>query len=82
MLKIVQDYGRFMRQSTAHIPKLFIEADPGVFSKAISETALSWPNTETVKVKGLHYLQEDSATEIGESIARFLRGVYTRVEGE
>ena len=82
VLKIVQDYGRFMRQSTAHIPKLFIEADPGVFSKAISETALSWPNTETVKVKGLHYLQEDSATEIGESIARFLRGVYTRVEGE
>lgn len=76
VLKIVHDYGRFMKQS-ADIPKLFIEADPGIFSKAILETALSWPNTRTVKVKGLHYIQEDSPTEIGESIATFLKEVYT-----
>ena len=75
VLKIVQDYGRFMKQSEG-IPKLFIEADPGVFSKAISETAKSWPNTRAVKVKGLHYLQEDSPAEIGQAIADFLTEVY------
>lgn len=75
VLKIVQDYGRFMKQSEG-IPKLFIEADPGVFSKAISETAKSWPNTRTVKVKGLHYIQEDSPVEIGQAIAEFLKQVY------
>lgn len=77
VLKIVQEYGRFMRQSHG-IPKLFIEADPGVFSKAILETAKSWPNTRTVKVKGLHYIQEDSPVEIGQAIAEFLKDVYHR----
>lgn len=77
VLKIVHDYGRFMKQ-THGIPKLFIEADPGVFSKAISETAMSWPNTKCVKVKGLHYLQEDSPVEIGQAIAEFLKEVYPR----
>ena len=76
VLKIVQDYGCFMKQSDG-IPKLFIEADPGVFSKAISETAKSWSNTKTVKVKGLHYLQEDSPVEIGQAIAEFLKEVYS-----
>ncbi|XP_028391043.1 coelenterazine h 2-monooxygenase-like [Dendronephthya gigantea] len=75
VLKIVQDYGRFMKQSEG-IPKLFIEADPGVFSKAIAETAMSWPNTRTVKVKGLHYLQEDSPYEIGKAITEFLEEVH------
>ena len=77
VLKIVQDYGRFMKQSHG-IPKLFIEAEPGVFSKAISETAMSWPNTKKVRVKGLHYVQEDAPTEIGESIADFLKDVYSK----
>lgn len=77
VLKIVQDYGRFMKQS-GNFPKLFIEADPGIFSKAIKETALSWPNTRTVKIKGLHYIQEDSPVEVGESIATFLKEVYKK----
>ena len=76
VLKVVQDYARFMERSES-IPKLFIEADPGVFSKAISETAKAWPNTRTVKVRGLHYVQEDSPKEIGHAIANFLGSVYT-----
>ena len=74
VLKIVHDYGRFMRQSAA-IPKLFIQAVPGFLSKAITETALSWPNTRTVKVRGLHYIQEDSPTEVGQAIVGFLDDV-------
>jgi haloalkane dehalogenase len=31
-----------------------------------------WPNQEEVTVKGIHFVQEDSPTEIGEAIAGFL----------
>ena len=70
VLKIVNEYQQFM--STSEFPKLFIEAEPGFFSKNIKKIALQWPNTTTLKVKGLHFLQEDSSDAIGLAIRSFV----------
>jgi pimeloyl-ACP methyl ester carboxylesterase len=70
VFKIVKEYQEFW--STSNIPKLFIEAEPGFFSKAIKKVALQWPNTTTVKVDGLHFLQEDSPDAIGTAIRSFV----------
>lgn len=70
VLKIADDYGKFL--STSTFPKLFIEAEPGFFTKQIKKIALQWPNTMTVKVDGLHFLQEDSPNAIGTAIQLFV----------
>ena len=72
VVKITRDFQEFFK-TTPYLPKLFIDADPGFFSNAIREFALGWPNTETVKVKGLHFLQEDSPDEIGTAIKSFIK---------
>ena len=33
----------------------------------------TWPRQQKVTVPGIHYLQEDSPTEIGVAIARFIK---------
>ena len=33
----------------------------------------TWPRQQKVTVPGIHYLQEDSPTEIGVTIARFIK---------
>ena len=35
----------------------------------------SWPNQTEVVVKGIHFVQEDSAAEIGAALADFVRGL-------
>lgn len=72
VLKITKDFQEFFK-TTPYLPKLFIESDPGFFSKEIKMVALEWPNTETVEVKGLHFLQEDSPDEIGRAIKLFVK---------
>ena len=34
-----------------------------------------WPNQHEVKVNGIHFIQEDSADEIGEATVRFVEAV-------
>ena len=70
VLKIVNEYRQFL--STSDIPKLFIQAEPGFFTKEIKKIALQWPNTSTTKVDGLHFLQEDSPNAIGIAIRSFV----------
>ena len=70
VIEIVTEYQQFL--ATSDIPKLFIEAEPGFFSKGIKRLALQWPNTSTVKVDGLHFLQEDSPDAIGIAIRSFV----------
>ena len=70
VLKIVNEYRQFL--STSDIPKLFIQAEPGFFTKEIKKIALQWPNTSTAKVDGLHFLQEDSPDAIGIAIRSFV----------
>ena len=55
------------------IPKLFINANPGsILVGKQREFCRSWLNQREVTVKGLHFIQEDSPTEIGEAIKQFL----------
>lgn len=49
------------------IPKLFINAEPGALlsSEARRNVIRKWPNLKEVKVKGAHFIQESSPSEIG-----------------
>jgi haloalkane dehalogenase len=72
--RIVEDYGRWLAQTD--VPKLFINADPGVLliGKA-REFCRSWPNQTEVTVKGIHFIQEDSPAEIGAALADFVKSL-------
>ncbi len=69
--QIVDAYAAWLSRST--IPKLFVNADPGVILTGPQrEFCRSWPNQKEVTVKGLHFVQEDSPAEIGQAIAELL----------
>lgn len=71
---IVEGYSRWLSRSD--VPKLFVNADPGVILTGDQrETCRQWPNQIEVTVKGLHFLQEDSPHEIGMAVADFVRGL-------
>lgn len=71
VVDLVERYGAWL--ATSPIPKLFINADPGmILTGPQREFCRTWPNQQEVTVKGLHFIQEDSPQEIGESIAGFL----------
>ena len=70
MVKIVEDYGRWL--GTSEVPKLFIDAEPGAILRGEArEFCRSWPNTSEVKVEGIHFVQEDSPDEIGRAISEW-----------
>jgi haloalkane dehalogenase len=72
--KIVQSYGKAMSESS--LPKLLIVGEPGAIIKGrILEFCRTWPNQTEVKVKGTHFLQEDSASEIGRALQEFVKSV-------
>jgi haloalkane dehalogenase len=60
--------------TTAPQPKLFIDAEPGVFIRSgrIKRLVSSFPNQHRVVVGGLHFVPEDSPDEIGLAIAGWL----------
>jgi haloalkane dehalogenase len=69
--EIVAAYADWL--STSDVPKLFINADPGtILTGAQREFVRTWPNQTEVTVAGIHFIQEDSATEIGEALAAFI----------
>ncbi|OPE49838.1 hypothetical protein BV510_21755, partial [Mycolicibacterium diernhoferi] len=49
--------------------------DPGVIQsrQRILDIVRSWPNQTEIAVPGTHFVQEDSADEIGAAIAAFVR---------
>jgi haloalkane dehalogenase len=60
---------------TASVPKLFIDAEPGVFiTGRIRRLASSFPDQHRV-VRGLHFVQEDTPDEIGRAIANWLEHI-------
>jgi len=66
-VRIVEDYGQWM--SSATFPKLFVNAEPGsILLGPQREFCRSWPNQREVTVAGLHFIQEDSAEEIGAAL--------------
>src|ERR1051325_1596081 len=70
VVAIVDAYGRGLARRP--VRKLFVNADPGsILVGAQREFCRTWPNQDEVTVKGLHFVQEDSAAEIGEAIRAF-----------
>ena len=67
----VQQYADWL--SSCEIPKLFINAEPGaILVGAQREFCRSWPNQTEVTVAGIHFIQEDSATEIAHALNDWL----------
>lgn len=68
---IIESYGNWL--ATSNIPKLLISAEPGALLTGRSlEFCRAWKNQKEVRVKGIHYIQEDSPEEIGEAIREFI----------
>ncbi len=56
------------------VPKLWINADPGVMiSGPVEDFVRTWKNLTEVTVPGLHFMQEDSPDEIGVAIAGWIK---------
>ena len=74
VVEIVRSYADWLAKSD--IPKLFINADPGVILTGRQrDFCRSWPNQTEVTVPGSHFIQEDSPDEIGRAIAEWLAGL-------
>ncbi len=72
VVKIVSDYSQWLAQS--QVPKLYFHTDPGALDHGRQrEFCRTWPNQTEVTVKGIHFVQEDSPTEIGGAVANFVR---------
>lgn len=71
-VEIIKAYGDYLSKSD-DLPKLFINADPGAFLVGYARDFVrTWPNQDEVNVAGVHFIQEDSADEIGKAILNWL----------
>jgi haloalkane dehalogenase len=69
--EVVAGYSAWLADSP--IPKLFVDAEPGsILVGRQRDFCLGWPNQERVVVRGSHFVQEDSAPEIGAAVAKWL----------
>ena len=74
MVELVAEYAEWL--SNSQVPKLFINAEPGaILTGPQREFCRSWPNQSEVTVKGIHFIQEDSPSEIGQAIAVWYGGL-------
>ena len=72
VIEVVKRYGDWL--ATSSIPKLYLQSSPGVLdSGRMREFCSKWPNQQRVPIRGLHFVQEDSALEIGAALADFVR---------
>ena len=72
--EIVARNGEWLAQSP--VPKLFVAGDPGAIITIHGRDRAfcrSWRNQREVTVKGRHFLQEDSPTEIGHALHEFIQ---------
>ena len=74
VVEIVRAYSEWLAASD--VAKLFIDAEPGaILTGPQREFCLGWPNQTVAKVKGSHFIQEDSPHEIGEALSDWLNGL-------
>ncbi len=74
VVAIVEEYGAWLAQ--CDVPKLFVNAEPGAITRGrVRDFVRTWPNQTEVTVAGTHFIQEDSADEIGAAVASFVRAV-------
>jgi len=77
---IVQGYAAWL--ATSSMPKLFVAAEPGaLLTGRARDFCRTWRNQREVTVRGIHYIQEDSPTEIGRALADWLRVVRALATG-
>ena len=77
VVALVEANAKWLVASTA-LPKLFINGDPGTtISGRVREFCRSLPNQREVTVKGLHHLQDDSPSEMGEALRDFVLSIRT-----
>ena len=68
--RIVNNYSNWMQEND--IPKFFINAKPGaIIQGTVREFCRTWKNQREITVKGLHFIQEDSADEIGKALSKW-----------
>ena len=68
--RIVNNYSNWMQEND--IPKFFINADPGaIIQGTVRDFCRTWKNQKEITVKGLHFIQEDSADEIGKALSKW-----------
>ncbi|HJR02653.1 MAG TPA: haloalkane dehalogenase [Methylomirabilota bacterium] len=72
VVAIVDAYARWLA-AAADLPKLFVDADPGVILTGPQrDFCRTWPNQQEITVRGSHFVQEDSPHEIGAAVASFV----------
>lgn len=72
--QVVGQYSAWLAESD--VPKLFINAEPGsILVGRQREVCRKWPNQTEITVAGNHFIQEDSAREIGAAVAGFVQRV-------
>lgn len=69
--RVVEAYAEWLAQT--EVPKLFLNAEPGrILVGSLRESCRRFPNQQEVTVRGDHYVQEDSPSEIAHAIAAWL----------
>ncbi|SEE35163.1 haloalkane dehalogenase [Streptomyces sp. KS_5] len=72
VVRIVEEYAAWLAKAPG-IPKLFVNAEPGVVLRDRQRAACrKWPDQTEITVSGAHFVQEDSGTEIGTALASWL----------
>jgi haloalkane dehalogenase len=72
VVEVVEAYGEWMA-GTASPSKLFVNAEPGaILTGPARDFCRTWPNQTEVTVAGAHFVQEDSAAEIGAALAGWI----------
>jgi haloalkane dehalogenase len=72
VVEVVEAYGEWMA-GTASPSKLFVNAEPGaILTGRARDFCRTWPNQTEVTVAGAHFVQEDSAAEIGAALAGWI----------
>jgi haloalkane dehalogenase len=81
VVQIVSEYSQWLARSK--LPKLYLHSEPGALDHGRQrEFCRTWPNQTEVTVKGVHFIQEDSPTEIGAAVANFVRALQPPVAGQ
>ena len=71
VVEIVRAYSEWL--AVSDVAKLFIDAEPGaILTGPQRNFCLGWPNQTVAKVKGSHFIQEDSPDEIGKALSDWL----------
>jgi haloalkane dehalogenase len=75
VVAVVEAYGQWLAGDESP-PKLFVNAEPGaILTGRARDFCRSWPNQTEVTVAGAHFVQEDSAAEIGAAVAEWIAGL-------